>query len=401
MKHIPVLKKEVLKYLIPEKGEISRLDKLMARDDSGSDFVFVDCTLGAAGHAKVILKKLITNYSLPITFLGIDADEKALKIAKENLKNIIFEKPGVQKNVMPAKAGIQDRINFTFIRDNFKNYSGILQKTRILSKKSVDAVLIDLGISSMQIDSLDRGFSFKNPKALLDMRMDTSFAKASEGKFNFPMTAADILNKYSESELINVFKNSGERFYKKIVGNIIEFRKGNSSRLAKSSLEQYNQSNYSSSEAKRNREVEILKQVQDDKKHRSINTVGDLILILDKSIPERFKHGKTHFATNIFRALRMEVNSELENIKIAIPEIIKSLKIGGRLAVITFHSTEDKLVKDIFNGYINPCQCPKNMPCICGKLPELKKVAKFKPGNQEILINPRSRSAILRIVEKV
>jgi len=314
--HQPVLKNEVVDFLKPKKP---------------GSFVFVDCTLGAGGHTVALLRNFkIQNPNIKLRVIGIDSDENAIKIAKKKLSNY------------------QDQIQF--INDNFKNYSGILKNLRISSSKSVDAVLMDLGISSIQIDDKNRGFSFKNPKAKIDMRMN----------LDQKLSAFHVINKYSENELLGVFKDCGERFYKKIINNIIHFRS-----------------------------------------EKEIETVGDLLETISQSIPERFKHGKTHFATGVFRALRMEVNSELDNIKTAIPQVINSLKPGGRLAVITFHSTEDRLVKSIFNDLADPCKCPKKLPCVCDKKPVIKKIAKLKPGDKEISKNPRSRSAMLRVVEKI
>lgn len=374
MTHTPVLKNEVIKYLINE-DEISRF----ARNDK--EFVFVDGTIGGGGHSLAIAKKYsILNLAyrqagIKYLIIGIDRDQKAIEIAKKNLSKY--------------------KTNIKFINDSFSNYSQILENLRMPSKNSaapdmpdasrggwVDAVLLDLGISSMQIDNQDRGFSFKNEKADLDMRMDLAQK----------LSAKDILNTYSENELLNIFQNSGERFYKKIVRNIIEFRKGNNINHIVRHSELDSESHH--------KKVRSRNKFGMTKKG-SINTVGDLLEIISQSIPEKFKHGKTHFATNIFRALRMEVNSELREIETAMPQIIESLKPGGRLAIITFHSTEDRLVKGIFNELADPCKCPKKYPCVCGKQPVIKKIAKLKPGDKEVFDNPRSRSAILRVAERI
>ena len=315
MKHIPVLLDEIIetfKYL--KKGG-----------------VFVDGTLGAAGHSIAIANGLqLTTYNLQL--IGIDQDQEALEIAKENIE----------------KAGLGD--NFILVHNNFKNIAAVLSNLNI---SKIDGALLDLGVSSMQFDQKERGFSFQDPAQPLDMRMDQ----------NCNITAAKILNEYSESEIIRILRQYGEEsFASKIARNIVETRK-----------------------------------------KKSFATVGDLLEILSVSIPKKFQFGKTHFATKTFQALRIEVNDELNILENTIGDFVKILKPESKLAIISFHSLEDRIVKQTFNKLAHPCTCPPALPCVCGKTPTIK-ILTSKPiisSESEISANPRSRSAKLRIIQKL
>ncbi len=236
------------------------------------------------------------------------------------------------------------------INDNFANLDNILADLKI---SKVDAILADFGISSDQLEKTDRGFSFQKD-APLDMRMNQK-----EG-----ITAEAVADSYSEEELAKIFHEYGdERYGKRIAREIVEQRKNS-----------------------------------------PIKTTKDLVLLIEKSVPEKYKHQRIHFATKVFQALRMEVNKELENIRKFIPEAIKILDKKGRLSVITFHSGEDRIAKEIFRENARGCICPANFPiCRCGKKPIVKLVSSkpIIPGLKEIGENPRSRSAKLRTIEKI
>jgi 16S rRNA (cytosine1402-N4)-methyltransferase len=318
MDHISVLKNEVTEnfgYFCKIKSPI-----------------FVDGTIGAAGHGLAIAKELnIANLDFQI--IGLDQDKTALKIAKENIKN----------------AGLVNK--FILIHTNFSDVNDVLAANNI---SKIDGALLDLGVSSMQFDLAERGFSFKDPTQNLDMRMDTENE----------LTAIQILNSYPQSRIEQILREFGEeKFSRKIAKEIVEVRK----------------------------KITIV-------------TVGDLLAILEKAIPIKIqKTGRTHFATKTFQALRIEVNHELEILEQTIDDLVELLNTGGRLAIITFHSLEDRIVKHKFQSLAHPCQCPPKMPCGCGLVPRIEILTKkpIIPDQLEIESNPRSRSAKLRIIEKI
>ncbi|MGY0375182.1 16S rRNA (cytosine(1402)-N(4))-methyltransferase RsmH [Clostridium sp. JNZ J1-5] len=306
-KHIPVLLDEVIESLnIKEDG------------------IYVDCTLGGAGHSSEIIKRLSKNGRL----IGIDQDTNALKAAKEKLA---------------------DYDNVTYVHDNFYNIDDILRELNI---SKVDGILMDLGVSSYQLDTAERGFSYMKD-APLDMRMN------SENSFS----AYEIVNDYSEEEIYRVIKNYGEeRFAKKIANNIVNQRQS-----------------------------------------KPIETTFELVEIIRKSIPLKFqKNG--HPAKKTFQAIRIEVNSELEILNKAIEDSIRNLNEEGRLSIITFHSLEDRIVKIKFKELEDPCKCPKEFPvCVCGKKPVIEIITRkpIEPSEIEKEVNSRSRSAKLRVAEKI
>lgn len=316
MEHVSVLKSEV----------INQFDYLQEKGG-----VFVDGTLGLAGHSLAVLQSLKNKDQLKI--IGIDADQQALD--------------GTEKII--SKSGFA--ANFILIHNNFKNVNGIINELNI---DKIDGALLDLGVSSMQFDQKERGFSFQDPEQLLDMRMDRS---------NY-LTAEIVLNNYPAEKLTKILYDYGEeRFAAGIVKNII-----------------------------------------DSRKKSPIRKVGDLLEVLSNSIPKAFQmRSKIHFATKTFQALRIEVNNELTGLDGAIRDFVSVLKPGGKLAIISFHSLEDRVVKKTFQALESPCQCPAKMPCVCGLKPEIKILTKkpIIPTNQEIAINPRSRSAKLRVAEKL
>lgn len=300
------------------------LDETVSALDIKPDGIYVDCTLGGAGHTKEILSRLSQNGRV----IGIDRDASALENAKNTVKD--------------------ERL--ITVHDNFCNIAYILSS---LGYEAVDGIIADLGVSSHQLDTASRGFSYMQD-APLDMRMDTSAA----------LTAYDVVNNYSERELARILDIYGEeRFASRIASRILAAR-----------------------------EAEPIK-----------TTLG-LASVIESAIPAKFRHEGGHPAKRSFQAIRIEVNGELECIPKLIGEGIPKLRSGGRMAVITFHSLEDRLVKNAFRTLENPCTCPKDIPvCVCGKKPVVRVITRkpILPGARELEINTRSHSAKLRVCEKL
>lgn len=300
------------------------LDETVSALDIKPDGIYVDCTLGGAGHTKEILSRLSQNGRV----IGIDRDASALENAKNTVKD--------------------ERL--ITVHDNFCNIAYILSS---LGYEAVDGIIADLGVSSHQLDTASRGFSYMQD-APLDMRMDTSAA----------LTAYDVVNNYSERELARILDIYGEeRFASRIASRILAAR-----------------------------EAEPIK-----------TTLG-LASVIESAIPAKFRHEGGHPAKRSFQAIRIEVNGELECIPKLIDEGIPKLRSGGRMAVITFHSLEDRLVKNAFRTLENPCTCPKDIPvCVCGKKPVVRVITRkpILPGARELKINTRSHSAKLRVCEKL
>lgn len=300
------------------------LDETVSALDVVPDGIYVDCTLGGAGHTKEILSRLSQNGRV----IGIDRDASALENAKNTVKD--------------------ERLITVY--DNFCNIAYILSS---LGYEAVDGIIADLGVSSHQLDTASRGFSYMQD-APLDMRMDTSAA----------LTAYDVVNNYSERELARILDIYGEeRFASRIASRILAAR-----------------------------EAEPIK-----------TTLG-LASVIESAIPAKFRHEGGHPAKRSFQAIRIEVNGELECIPKLIDEGIPKLRSGGRMAVITFHSLEDRLVKNAFRTLENPCTCPKDIPvCVCGKKPVVRVITRkpILPGARELEINTRSHSAKLRVCEKL
>ena len=286
--------------------------------------IYVDGTLGGAGHSKEILKQLSPEGLL----VGIDRDQDALKAAKENLK----EFPNVR-----------------YIHGNHDEIEEILENLEI---EKVDGILLDLGVSSYQLDERERGFSYLGSNEL-DMRMDKTQK----------LTAKEVVNTYSEENLANIIYEYGEeRFSRQIAKNICEYRKS-----------------------------------------KTIETTEELVKIIEKSMPS-FAKKEGHPAKRTFQAIRIEVNDEIRPLYETVMKCIKHLKSGGRLCIITFHSLEDRAVKNAYNDAVGKCTCPKDLPyCVCGAKSEGKIVNK-KPiiaTEEELAENSRSKSAKLRIFEKI
>lgn len=289
------------------------------------DGIYVDCTLGGAGHSSVILQHLSENGRL----IGIDQDKDALKAAGERLK----EFP-----------------NATLVHSNFENIKNVLDDLEI---DGVDGILIDLGVSSYQLDTADRGFSYMQD-APLDMRMNR------EEEFS----AYEIINGYTKEQLFRIIKEYGEeKFAKRIADFIIEART-----------------------------------------EKPIETTFELVEIIKSAIPAKARREGPHPAKRTFQAIRIEVNRELAIISETINDGVAKLNKGGRMAIITFHSLEDRIVKKAYKDLTNPCTCPSGFPiCVCNNEPVIKLITKkpIEASKEELEYNPRSRSAKLRVLEKL
>lgn len=287
--------------------------------------IYVDGTLGGAGHSTEILKKLNNTGRL----IGIDQDREALNAAGERLK---------------------DYNNVTFVHNNFHNIKEILEELEI---DSIDGIMMDLGVSSYQLDNEERGFSYMK-EAKLDMRMDR----------DQDFSAYDVVNKYPEERIYKVIKEYGEeRFAKRIASNIVKARE-----------------------------------------LKTIETTLELVELIRKSIPAKNQREGGHPAKRTFQAIRIEVNGELEILNKTIEDAVDKLSVGGRIAIITFHSLEDRIVKNKFKELEKPCTCPSTFPiCVCGKEPKVKIITKkpIDPSQDEKNINSRSVSAKLRIAERI
>lgn len=301
------------------------LEECIEMLDIKEDGIYVDCTLGGAGHSMEILKRLSPKGRL----IGIDQDLDALKAAKEKLKEF--------KNV-------------TYVHNNFYNIKDILESLEI---EKVDGILMDLGVSSYQLDQGERGFSYMK-EAALDMRMNREE----------PFSAYNVVNEYGEDELFRILRDFGEeKFSRRIANRIVEKRK-----------------------------------------IKPIETTLELVKIIDECIPAKFKREGGHPAKRTFQGIRIEVNSELSILDRAISDGIEALNKYGVMAIITFHSLEDRIVKNKFRDLVDPCKCPKDLPmCVCGKKPIIKLVNKkpIEATKEELDNNSRSKSAKLRGCRKI
>ncbi len=290
-----------------------------------SDGIYFDGTLGGGGHALGILSRTAPNGFLVAT----DRDSDAIDAASERLKDY--------------------RSRLKVVKDNFKNFKKVISDLEILN---IDGAILDLGVSSYQLDNRSRGFSYMSKDEKLDMRMDRSS--------NF--SAYELINEYPEEKLKYILSTYGEeKFASTIAKNI------------------------------------VLKRAD-----KPILTTGELVEICDKSIPFKFKRDG-HPAKKTFQAIRIAVNEELDGLDSAIKDIVNALNKGGRLAIITFHSLEDRIVKNVFRDLQTACICDKRYPCVCNRKPIVKEVNK-KPitaTEEEMTFNSRSKCAKLRVVEKL
>ncbi len=307
--HIPVLYREVLEGLAVREGG-----------------VYIDGTLGGGGHAKGICERLGERGIL----VGIDKDAEAIEAAGARLQGTACRKFLVQEN-----------------------YANVRAVLGALGLEQADGALLDLGVSSYQLDNPARGFSYMHDGPL-DMRMDEKS----------PLTAETVVNEYSVGELERIIASYGEERW---AGRIAQF-------------------------------------IGNARKEKRITSTLQLVEIIKAAIPASARREGPHPAKRTFQALRIEVNDELGSLREALEAFATVLKSGGRLAVITFHSLEDRIVKEFFQRRLHPCTCPPDFPvCVCGRKPDVRKVTgkPITPGERDLAENPRARSAKLRIIEKI
>ena len=300
------------------------LDEVIESLNIKPDGYYVDGTLGGAGHALEVIKRLKGG-----RLIGIDQDADAIKAATERL--------------------IDYKNRVIIVRDNYVNIENILKREGI---DKVDGIYVDLGVSSYQLDTADRGFTYRFD-APIDMRMDD----------RNELKASDIVNNYSEAELFHIIRDYGEdRFAKNIAKHIVEYRN-----------------------------------------KKKIETTFELVDIIKSAIPMKIQVTGGHPAKRTFQAIRIELNKELEVLKDSIDVMIELLKPGGRLSVITFHSLEDRIVKQAFKKAESPCVCPKKFPvCVCGNKSKGRVITRkaVLPSKEELEENSRAKSAKLRVFEK-
>lgn len=291
------------------------------------DGIYVDCTLGGAGHSSEIAARLSPKGRL----IGIDQDIEALSAAK--------------KRLAPYD-------NVVYVHNNFSEIKKIAEDLSLYSS-GVDGFLLDIGVSSHQLDEADRGFSY-NYDAPLDMRMDQ----------RKPLSAHTVVNTYSLEDLTRIIRDYGEERWAK---RIAEF-------------------------------------IVSERQIKPIETTFELVSVIKKAVPKAARAEGHHPAKRTFQAIRIEVNGELDILESSLRTMVDLLKSGGRLCIITFHSLEDRIVKNTFRELENPCTCPRDFPvCVCGKKSVVKIITR-KPvvaGDEELKLNRRSHSAKLRIVEKL
>ena len=288
------------------------------------DGIYVDGTLGGGGHSYHICRNLSKQGRL----IGIDQDDAAINAATARLQEFA------------------DRV--TIVRSNYCNMKAVLQDLGI---DKVDGIVLDLGVSSYQLDTVERGFSYKYDTDL-DMRMDRRQT----------LTAKDIVNNYSEKDLFRIFRDYGE--------------------------EQFSQN--------------IAKHIVRNRQEKEIQTTFELNEIIKAAIPAKMRTNG-HPSKRVFQAIRIQCNKEKDVLRDTMDTMVELLNPGGRLSIITFHSLEDRIVKSAYRKYENPCTCPPEFPvCVCGKKPLGKSVTRkpILPSKEELEVNSRSKSAKLRVFEK-
>ncbi len=299
------------------------------------DGVYADGTVGGGGHASEIFKRLSPEGSL----IGVDRDSEALKAADARLSALALS--------MTERE--EEHASYTLVKANYGDLPQVLKQLNI---RAVNGILLDLGISSYQIDNPERGFSYQHD-APLDMRMDREESR----------TAADIVNTESEAELTRILRDYGEERFASFIA----------------------------------RRIVLARQ------DKPIATTGELVEIIRRAIPMKYQKGGGHPAKRSFQALRIELNQELTVLEQSLDSLIDCLAPGGRLAVISFHSLEDRIVKTAFRKAEDPCICPKDFPrCVCGAVSKGRVVTRnpILPGAEELEKNSRSASAKLRVFEK-
>ncbi|MCR5517170.1 MAG: 16S rRNA (cytosine(1402)-N(4))-methyltransferase RsmH [Lachnospiraceae bacterium] len=303
------------------------LDETIEGLDIKKDGIYVDGTLGGAGHSSVIVSHLESGH-----LYGIDQDEDAIRAATDRLDGL----------------GLLSKV--TIVRDNYVNFGRVLDDHGV---DKVDGILIDIGVSSYQLDTADRGFSY-NYDGPLDMRMDK----------RRDLSAYEVVNEYDEDRLYRIIRDYGEDRFARNIAKHICMRRA----------------------------------------EKPIATTFELSEVIKEAIPAKIRFKGSHPAKQTFQAIRIEVNGELDVLSDSIEGMIKRLKVGGRLCVITFHSLEDRIVKQAFKKAANPCTCPPRLPvCVCGAV-SLGFEVNRKPivaSEEELAENPRSKSAKLRVFERV
>lgn len=290
------------------------------------DGIYVDGTLGGAGHASEVCRRL-NDKGL---FIGIDQDGDAIQAAAGRLE------------------GFGEKVRI--IKSNYVHMKEVLAGAGITG---VDGILLDLGVSSYQLDNVERGFSYRED-APLDMRMDREQT----------ISAREIINTYEESRLYQIIKEYGEERYAK----------------------------------------SIARNICIERKKKTIETTFELVDIIRRSMPAKARNGKGHPAKRTFQAIRIECNHELEVLRRALDEMVGLLNDHGRLCIITFHSLEDRMVKQAFRKNENPCTCPPDFPvCVCGNVPRGKVITRkpILPSEEELAYNTRAKSAKLRVFERI
>ena len=304
--HVSVLLKECINWLVTDP-----------------DGIYVDCTLGGAGHSSEIIARLSEQGRL----IGIDQDDDALAAAKERLQSA------------PCRVDI--------VKSNFKDLTDVLHRLEI---KEVTGILFDLGVSSYQLDTPERGFSYMH-EGPLDMRMNRDAV----------LTADTVVNTYSEAELAGLIWRYGEERWAKRIAQFIVA----------------------------------------ERQKKLLHTTGELVEIIKKAIPKGARKDGPHPAKRTFQALRIEVNDELNILDRVVEDAVNALQSGGRIGIITFQSLEDRIVKQKLAQLAKGCICPPHMPCVCGRKPLIRKPGSLVPDDGEIEANPRARSARLRFAEKI
>ena len=309
------------------------LDECLEALANRPDGIYADGTVGGAGHSSHILRKLSPKGLL----IGIDRDSDALAAANARLT--------MTRDAMPEGK----RPEFRLVKSNYGDLPEVLSE---LGVRKADGILMDLGVSSYQLDNAERGFSYMKD-APLDMRMDRDESR----------TAADLLNESSEAELARILRDYGEERFAGL----------------------------------------IAKRIVLARQREPLRTTGELVRIIEQSIPAKYRNTGGHPAKRTFQAVRIALNHELTTLEDRLPGIIDALAPGGRLAVITFHSLEDRIVKNAFRTAEDPCICPKDFPvCVCGRVSRGKAVTRkpILPSEEEMKTNPRSASAKLRVFER-
>lgn len=318
--HVPVLYNEVMQAL-----------------NIRPDGIYIDGTVGGGGHSSGICERLGADGTL----IAVDRDTAALNAAGKRLEPYECEK--------------------VFLHNNYSDYEEICEAVEQVVKQQegadkpakVSGILLDLGVSSFQLDNAERGFSYMHD-APMDMRMNE----------DDPFTAYEVVNNYSEQDLTRIIRDYGEENWaSRIASFIVKARKDG-----------------------------------------PIETTGQLVEIIKAAIPAKARRTGPHPAKRTFQAIRIEVNAELDHLRKAVEKLPDLLEPGGRIAIITFHSLEDRIVKTEFERRLNPCTCPKELPvCVCGKVADVKKITRkpIIPSEEELEVNPRARSAKLRVLEKL